>query len=144
MLGANPRVPGSLLDEEEMGQLGAISAQLDASTEFGLRARCRFTARKSFVKLDCSTRVQSALLRKAKSIPKEYNMRDMVMYKKEQGALEPQDIWRGPARIIGFDKKHHMVIFRSRCRSVSITPSTTSNSSGTPSVDCHESTDTEW
>ena len=79
VLGANPRVPGSLLDEEEMGQLGAISAQLDASTEFGLRARCRFTARKSFVKSDCSTRVQSALLRKAKSVPQECNTGDTVM-----------------------------------------------------------------
>ena len=83
--------------------MGAIGAQLDPNTEFGLRARCRLTARKSFVKLDCSTRVQAALLRKAVSIPKEYQMGDMVMLRKEQGAVEPQDIWRGPARIIGFE-----------------------------------------
>ena len=31
-------------------------------------------------------------------------MGDMVMFRKEQGSVEPQDIWRGPARIIGFDK----------------------------------------
>ena len=52
VLGANPRVPGDLLDEEEMGQLGTLEAIAEGDTEFARKAQIRLTARKEYVRQD--------------------------------------------------------------------------------------------
>jgi hypothetical protein len=106
VLAKHPRRPGSLLEEAEWGQLGEMRAQCDASTAFGLKAEMLFSAQKYFVHLDCGRRYAKAMLRKARHIPTDYVVGNVVMYKAEkQGARAPGDEWYGPARIIGFDEE---------------------------------------
>ena len=81
VLGKHPRIPGSLLDENEYGQLGVIQEQVDGQTVFSLRAQLRFTARKCFVKQDCGRRVQTALLRNARPQGGPWRVGDFVMFK---------------------------------------------------------------
>ena len=52
VLGRLPRGVGTLLDEEELGQLGVLSRRMDATTAFGRKAELRHSARKAFVKED--------------------------------------------------------------------------------------------
>ena len=103
VLGRAARVPGALLEEEEYASLGAISAQIDSATAFGRRAEMRAQYRKNYVHLDCSRKVKEATLHRAKPIPGPYQVGDMVMFRREQGAEKPGDDWRGPARVIGID-----------------------------------------
>ena len=56
---------GTLLHKEELGQLGVLSRRMDATTAFGRKAEFRHSARKAFVKEDCSRRVRAAVLRKS-------------------------------------------------------------------------------
>jgi hypothetical protein len=98
VLGKFPRGVASLLEEEEIGQLGALAGALDAETEFGLRAQYRNTSKKGFVKQDCSLRYQRATLRRANPIAADYQQGDMVMYRHDN----QEHGWQGPARILGF------------------------------------------
>ena len=101
VLGKYPRGVARLLEDEELGQLGALSGALDSTTEFGLRASYRATSAKHFAKQDCSRRYMRAATRNAGPIPKEYQQGDMIMYQKEQG----DERHHGPARILGFEGK---------------------------------------
>jgi hypothetical protein len=103
VIGKHPRRPGSQAEEDEWGQLGTLQAQQDAGTEFGIRAKMRFTAQKAFVRLDCGRRYAASMLRKARPLNRNYQVGDFVMYKCKQGAEAPGDEWSGPARIIGFE-----------------------------------------
>ena len=95
-----------LMEEEELGQLGALEAALDSSTEFGRRAAYRLTSRKHFVKMDCSRRYMRAQCRNAGTMPLNVRVGDMLMYKKEQGSSgAPGDNWCGPLRVLGVDDK---------------------------------------
>ena len=105
VLGKAPRGVGRLHDEDEQGQLGVLEGAIDGETEFGLRAQFRFTARKLFVKSDCSTRAAKAVLRKAAPIPGHYRVGDLVCFRREQGSTEPTSVWSSPSRIIGFEGK---------------------------------------
>ena len=48
VLGKFPRGVAHLMEEEELGQLGALENALDASTEFGRRSQYRLTSMKHF------------------------------------------------------------------------------------------------
>ena len=86
VLGKYPRGVACLMEEEEMGQLGALENALDPSTEFGRRSAYRLTSRKHFVKMDCSRRYMRAQCRNAGTMPVNARTGDMLMYKKEQGS----------------------------------------------------------
>ena len=43
VIGRHPRRPGGLNEEDEWGQLGVISSQMDSNTSFGQKAAMRFT-----------------------------------------------------------------------------------------------------
>ena len=106
VLAKYPRRPGSLLEEAEWGQLGVLEAQCDATTAFGQKAAMRFTAQRYFVHMDCGRRFRESQLRKARHIPGDYKVGNVVMYKVyHQGARAPGDEWCGPARVIGFENQ---------------------------------------
>ena len=77
------------MEEEELGQLGVLYDQADATTEWGLRASYRLTAMKTFVKIDCGRRYAAAILRKSTALPTTNRVGDVVMYYKKQGSAEP-------------------------------------------------------
>ena len=79
VIGKYPRRPGSLLEEDEWGQLGVLEAQQDPATAFGMRAKMRFTAQKAMVRVDCSRRYAASMLRNARSINREYQVGNMIM-----------------------------------------------------------------
>ena len=95
-----------MLGEAEWGQLGVLEAQLDSTTAFGLKASMRFTAQRFFVHLDCGRRFRESQLRKARHVPGDYKVGNVVMFKVvHQGSRAPGDEWCGPARVIGFDNQ---------------------------------------
>ena len=106
VLGKSPRGIGHLLDDDEYGQLGTIEGLQDPTVEFGLRAQYRDTARKAFVKEDCSRRARAATLRKSAPVSMDYKAGDYVCYRKEQRKNQaPGTEWSTVARIIGFEGK---------------------------------------
>ena len=85
VLGRSPRGSGHvIMDDEEIGHLGAIEGQLDGETEFALKSKYRLTARKGYVKQDCSMRAQKAMLRRAAPVPGNYAAGDLVCFRREQ------------------------------------------------------------
>ena len=54
-----------MLDDEQICHLGVLEGMLDGETAFALRAKYRLSARKGYVKQDCSLRAAKAMLRKA-------------------------------------------------------------------------------
>ena len=106
VLAKYPRRPGSMLEEAEWGQLGVLEAQLDSTTAFGLKANMRFTAQRYFVHLDCGRRLRESQLRRARHVPGDYKVGNVVMLKvQHQGARAPGDGLCGPTRVIGFDNQ---------------------------------------
>ena len=106
VLGADPRFPGQMTEENEWGQLGCLEERIDPTTAFGQKALIRNTSRKNYVRVDCSRRYAAALLRKSVPLRGNYSSGDLVMHLRKQGSgLHSGDTWQGPARIIGFDKK---------------------------------------
>ena len=110
VLGRLPRGVGHVLDEEELGQLGVLAARMDPTTAFGRRAEYRHTARKAFVKQDCSRRVRSAILRKAAPLPGRYQAGDLVCYRISREEHHGVPSWSTVAKIIGFDGKTVWVV----------------------------------
>jgi len=106
-----------MLDEEEIGHLGVLEAQMDGETAFSLRMKYRLTAREGYVHQDCSDRAARAILRKAAPIPGPYRAGDLVCFRREQRKKtrsssrseaknqEASTVWSTPARIIGFEGK---------------------------------------
>ena len=104
-LGKFPRGVTRLLDDEELGQLGVWSnmANLDPSTEFGIRMKFRELARKAFVKRDCHQRVARSLLRNARPLKGDYKVGDIVCFLRMQtrnNNKAAQAVWSSPSRIL--------------------------------------------
>ena len=57
VIGHNPRIPGSAIDDDELGYLGVYQRQTDYGTEFGRRAAMRKTARQKKSDEDTTTEV---------------------------------------------------------------------------------------
>ncbi|CAE7253985.1 RE2 [Symbiodinium natans] len=72
VLGRAPRELPSILSEDGHADLGAIQDSLDPESAFALQHMVRAEAKKAFVQLDTSKRVQRALLRNARAIPGDY------------------------------------------------------------------------
>ena len=110
VLGRSPRGVGTLLDEEELGQLGVLSGRMDATTAFGRKAEFRHSARKAFVKEDCSRCVRTAVLRKSAPLPAKYQAGDLVCYRISRDKRSGISTWSTVSKIIGFDNKTVWVV----------------------------------
>eukprot|EP00974_Lingulodinium_polyedra_P033211 3194904-Lingulodinium_polyedra.AAC.1 len=100
VLGRFPRDATRMLEENEIGQLGAIREHMDSTTEFGLKAKFRLASMTAFVRQDCGRRYMRAMSRNAGPILKDYHVGDLLMFRKEQGMD-----WFGPARVLGKEDK---------------------------------------
>ena len=83
VLGKTPREAPSLVSEDQFADLGAIEDQVDPESRFAFQHQARLEAKKAFVHLDTSKRVQRALLRSAKPIPQTYSVGDVVCFRRE-------------------------------------------------------------
>ena len=101
VLGRNPRSPGAQGDEDEFADLGTIQAQVDGTSAFGVSAAYRASARRAFVHEDTSKRVQKAILHKSAPLPGDYQVGDLVSYRREQRGGETGTQWSVASRIIG-------------------------------------------
>ena len=90
-------------DEDEMADIGCIQAHVDGPTAFGLQAKYRLEARKEFVKWDCGSRVQRALLRNATPVAGPYKVGDIVSYSRNPRRGETGRQWSVGSRIVGFE-----------------------------------------
>ena len=63
VLGENPRGIPNFLNEEAIANLGAIQDQVDPESVFNLQHAARAEARRAYVQLDTSKRVQRAMLK---------------------------------------------------------------------------------
>ena len=73
---------------------------------FYLMAQIRAQAKQEFVRLDTSKRVKRALAHKAAPIPMDYQVGDLISFKRKQGANSEAEKWSTASRVIGFDGRH--------------------------------------
>ena len=59
------RRPSSLAEEHELGQLGVLASQQNATTEFGFKAKLRMSMQKAVVRMDCGRWYAIDMLREA-------------------------------------------------------------------------------
>ena len=98
-----------MLDEEELGHLGVLEGMTEGETDFALRAKYWLTARRGYVKQDCSLRSARAMLRKSAPVPSQYRAGDLVCFRRErrsaddtstnrqtQTSQEPSHAWSSP------------------------------------------------
>ena len=101
VLGRAPRGVGHMLDDEEIGHLGLLEGMLHGETAFANRAQYRLTARKGYVKQDCSLRAAKAMLRKAAPMPALYRAGDLVCFHREQRRRDRTSARRAEQRNFG-------------------------------------------
>ena len=94
-----PREAPSLVSEDQFADLGAIEDQVDPESRFAFQHQARLEAKKAFIHLDTSKRVQRALLRSAKPIPQAYSVGDVVCFRRDNQpgktneGNENQNVW---------------------------------------------------
>ena len=99
VLGKRPRTPGSVMDEDE--SMGTLLARFDETTPFYSRHRAREEARKAFVHLDSSRKVARALQRNAAPLDMEYQVGDLVIYRRDNLPGSTSTVWSTASRVIG-------------------------------------------
>ena len=94
------------MSEEDHAQLGAIQARHDPSSIFALQHLARIEAQKAFVHLDCSRRVQRALTRNASVFDREFNIGDLVTFRRDnqRGGTS----WSPTCRVIGHENQKNI------------------------------------
>ena len=101
VLKRNPRIPGSITDMEEAGNLCIFKPS------YHLRHASRTAAQKAFVHVDTSSRVVRALTRHAAvQNKKTFVVGDLVVYRRDPQMVEPCDPL---PRVIGVDP--HTMVF---------------------------------
>ena len=96
-------------DKAESHDIGAIQAHVDGPTEFAIQSAYRLEARQAFVKWDCSSRVQRAVLRNAAPVNGPYKVGDIVSCCRRPRKEEVGIQWSVGSRIVGCEvdpKKH--------------------------------------
>ena len=87
------------MSEDQFADLGAIEDQVDSESRFAFQHQARLEAKKAFIHLDTSKRVQRALLRSAKPIPQAYSVGDVVCFRRDN---QPgKTTWSPASRVIG-------------------------------------------
>lgn len=102
VLGRGHKTQPSFLDEKHWSGLGVLQEQADPDSIFALQQMARVEARKAFVHLDTSKRVQRATLKNASPITMSYSVGDVVCYRRDNNA-EGKAKWSVASRIIGFE-----------------------------------------
>ena len=105
VLGRDSRTAPSQFSQE-WADLGAIEAQADPDSIFALQHQARVEARKAFVHLDCSRRVQKALLRNAQPIPRDYAVGDLVCFRRDNQIGGTK--WSPACRVIGKESEKNV------------------------------------
>ena len=101
VLGKTPREAPPLVPEDQFADLGAIQDQVDRESRFAFQHQARLEAKKAFIHLDTSKRVQRALLRSAKPIPQTYSVGDVVYFRRDN---QPgKTTWSPASRVIGHE-----------------------------------------
>ena len=108
VLGRDSRTAPSQFSQE-WADLGAIEAQADPDSIFALQHQARVEARKAFVHLDCSRRVQKALLRNAQPIPRDYAVGDLVCFRRDNQIGGTK--WSPACRVIGKESEKKQSLF---------------------------------
>ncbi|CAK0887813.1 unnamed protein product [Prorocentrum cordatum] len=102
-----PRVPGSLLQNDEAQRLEVIEASLDPQSAMARAMALREAARIARVRLDSDDRVKRAILRKARPSRGPFNIGAIVYFRRSQTRVgespEVTHRWFGPARVIGHE-----------------------------------------
>ncbi|CAE7415150.1 RE1 [Symbiodinium microadriaticum] len=98
VLGKLPQDLSSLVQEQEIENLGVQEELLDEQSEFGKRMLIRQWARESFMYVDSNQRLRRAMLRKARPIRGPYRTGDLVSYFR-------RGKWCGPARVMNMEGK---------------------------------------
>ena len=92
------------MEEGNGSDLGSFEDQVDPESRFALLHKAREEAKKAFMHLDTSKRVQRALLRNAKPLPYTYSIGDVVCFRRDKtGKTE----WSTASRVIGFEGTHN-------------------------------------
>jgi hypothetical protein len=77
------RQAGSMMDEEEFPDLGSLEVTAsDGAGSFARLSAIREASKKAFMKLDCSSKVARAVLRRAAPLPGNYDQGDLVCYRR--------------------------------------------------------------
>ena len=101
VLGKAPREAPSLVSEDQFADLGAVEDQVDPESRFAFQHQARLEAKKAFIHLDTSKRVDRALLRFAKPIPQTYSVGDVVCSRRDN---QPgRTTWSPASRVIGHE-----------------------------------------
>ena len=101
VLGKTPREAPSLVSEDQFADLGAVEDHVDPESHFDFQHQARLEAKKAFIHLDTSKRVQRALLRSAKPILQTYSVGDVVCFRRDK---QPgKTTWSPACRVIGYE-----------------------------------------
>ena len=83
---------------QSWADLGANEDRCDPESKFTLVHEARAAARRAYVHLDCSKRVQRALLRNARTLPGEYQIGDVVCFRRDN---QKGPVWSPASRVTG-------------------------------------------
>ena len=103
VLGQCPRGAPSFADEQTWCDLGALEARHDPTSIFAMQNLARIEAQKAFVHIDTSKRVQRAPLRNAQPYAMEYQVGDVVCFRRDNNNPYGKTTWSTACRIIGFE-----------------------------------------
>ena len=96
--------PGSLAGADECETHGVPQAHRDGATIFGVKEQQEHTAHKTFEGTDGARRYASDMQKKSRPIDQNYQIGDIVMHQRVQGARAPGEDRIGKGRAIGFER----------------------------------------
>lgn len=96
------RVPGSQMDEDEFADVGSLEVTAaDGTSAFARISTVRESAKTTFMKMDCGSKVARAILRRSAPIPGNYQVGDLISYRRRPRAGEQGTQWSSACRVIG-------------------------------------------
>ena len=113
VLGRAPRTLPSFASEEEHASLGATAARHDPSSTFALQHQARLEAQKAYAHLECSRRVQKALLRNAVPFDREFSVGDLVTSRRDN--QKGGTSWSPVSRVIGHEGSKSISLLCGNC-----------------------------
>ena len=113
VLGRAPRTLPSFASEEEHASLGATAARHDPSSTFALQHQARLEAQKAYAHLECSRRVQKALLRNAVPFDREFSVGDLVTFRRDN--QKGGTSWSPVSRVIGHEGSKSIWLLCGNC-----------------------------
>lgn len=93
--------------------LGATAARHDPSSTFALQHQARLEAQKAYAHLECSRRVQKALLRNAVPFDREFSAGDLVTFRRDN--QKGGTSWSSVSRVIGHEGSKSIWLLCGNC-----------------------------